>query len=191
MKNNAVNGNRIQGLADFIAAQANDSLPPVENWDPPYCGDIGLAIQADGTWVCQESPIQRKAMVKLFSRILRRDPDGRYCLVTPVEKIYIEVADAPFLAVEMQVEGEGPGQRLIFRTNVDDIVVCGPDNPLRFTEESGHGGLKPYLRVRGHLDALVTRALSYDLFDLARPQRQEADTLFIWSGGACFTVAAS
>ena len=199
MKNNGAETHRIQGtefqrgniqgLADFVTAEGQGSLPPVDTWNPPYCGDIGLAIAADGTWLYRESPILRPSMVKLFARILRRDPDGRHYLVTPAEKVDVAVADAPFLAVEMQAESEGLQQRLIFRTNVDDIVICGPDNPLRFVEEARHGGLKPYVRVRGNLEALVTRAVCYDLVDLAHPCDDAPDALCLWSSGACFTLA--
>jgi hypothetical protein len=148
-----------------------------------------MRIRADGTWLYQNSPIGRQALVKLFSRILRKDADGRTYLVTPVEKVVVEVDDAPFLAVEMQVENQGRDQQLIFRTNVDDIVRCGPDHPLRFEREPGSGGLKPYLLVRGRLEALVTRALYYDLVELAEPG-PDGETLGIWSGGAFFPLEA-
>jgi len=188
MKDTAAQSNKIQGLADFVSAQAVNKPLPVDTWHPPYCGDIGIAIKADGTWLYQGSPIQRKPLIKLFSRILRRDPNGRHYLVTPAEKVDVDVADAPFLAVEMQVVGHGSHQQLIFRTNVDDIVYCGPDNPLRFDEEQERGGLKPYVSVRGRLDALVSRSLCYDLVDLARPQKSGENTLAIWSGGAFFPL---
>ena len=123
---------RIQGLEALVKAQAGGKPPPVESWDPPYCGDIGMSIKADGTWFYQGSPIGRAPLVKLFASILRRDADGRYYLVTPAEKVDVAVADAPFLAVEMQVDGVGSAQQLTFRTNVDDVVVCGPGRPLRF-----------------------------------------------------------
>ncbi len=158
---------------------------PVERWDPPYCGDIGLAIGRDGVWSYQGSPIRRPALVKLFARVLRCDPDGRTYLVTPAEKIAIAVADAPFLAVEMAVQGSSRDQVLAFRTNVDDAVVCGPDHPLRFTL-SEDGGLKPYMRVRGRLDALVVRALVYDLVELA--DEDDAGRPGLWSGGAFFRL---
>lgn len=180
---------RIQGLDELIKAAEGDKLPPVENWNPPDCGDIGMRIRADGTWLYQNSPIGRKALVKLFSRILRKDADGRTYLVTPVEKVVVEVDDAPFLAVEMQVENQGRDQQLIFRTNVDDIVRCGPDHPLRFELEPGSGGLKPYLLVRGRLEALVTRALYYDLVELAEAG-PDGESLGIWSGGAFFPLVA-
>lgn len=182
---------RIQGLDELLKAAAADRLPPVDKWDPPYCGDIGMRIRADGTWLYQNSPIGRKSLVKLFSRILRRDPDGRTYLVTPVEKVDVAVDDAPFLAVEMQVENLGPDQQLIFRTNVDDIVRCGPAHPLRFARESGTGGLKPYVLVRGRLEALLTRALYYDLVELAVPASDGKDeTVGVWSGGAFFPLQA-
>lgn len=182
---------RIQGLDELLKAAEANRLPPVEKWDPPYCGDIGMRIQADGTWLYQNSPIGRKPLVKLFSRILRRDEDGRTYLVTPVEKVDVAVDDAPFLAVEMQVENPGPDQQLIFRTNVDDVVRCGPDHPLRFADEPGTGGLKPYVLVRGRLEALLTRALYYDLVELAVPAPDgDNDKLGIWSGGAFFSLQA-
>lgn len=180
---------RIGGLQALLETQSAGSLPQVETWDPPYCGDIGMAIAADGTWTYQGSPIGRAALVKLFASVLRRDPDGRHFLVTPVEKVDVAVKDAPFLAVEMQVDGTGPDQRLTFRTNVDDIVVCGPERPLRFEEEEGSGGLKPYLRVRGRLEALVSRALYYDLVELAVARDETApDRLGVWSGGQWFEL---
>ncbi len=191
MEGAAGDSNRIQGLMELISAQDSTKMPPVEAWNPPYCGDIGMAIKADGTWFYQGSPIGRKPLVKLFSRVLRRDDDGRHYLVTPVEKIDVDVADAPFLAVEMQVEGSGKDQVLIFRTNVDDIVRCGPEHPLAFVEEAGSGGLKPYLRVRGRLDALVTRSVYYDLVELAVSDPPASDTLYVWSGGTRFALVDS
>ncbi len=181
----------IQGLDGLMEAARGNRLPPVEKWDPPYCGDIGMRILADGTWTYQNSPIGRRSLVQLFSRILRRDSDGRTYLVTPVEKVDVTVDDAPFLAVEMEVHCRGGGreQEIIFRTNVDDIVRCGPDHPLRFAEEAGSGGLKPYLLVRGRLEALLTRALYYDLIELAEPAgTTDAETLGIWSAGAFFPL---
>ena len=157
----------IDGLGDLARAAQDHGELPVNAWDPPYCGDIGMKICADGRWLYQGSPINRLRMVKLFSRILRRDPDGRYYLVTPVEKVGISVEDAPFLAVEMDVAGSGRDQVLTFRTNVEDVVVIDRDHPLFFRVEAATGGLKPYIRVRGRLNALVTRALYYDLVELA------------------------
>jgi len=176
----------LAGLEAMLRAQGQDRLPPVDSWNPPYCGDIGMAIAADGTWFYQGSPIGRKPLVRLFSRVLRRDLDGRHFLVTPVERVDVAVADAPFLAVEMVVTGVGRAQELIFRTNVDDVVRCGSEHPLRFAPEEGTGGLKPYLLVRGRLEALVTRALYYDLVEMA--VEDETGRLGVWSGGAFFPM---
>jgi uncharacterized protein len=181
-----VNTNRISGLETLLQTQAGKGPAPVEQWDPPYCGDIGMRIRADGVWLYQGSPIGRAALVKLFAGVLRKDADGRHYLVTPAEKVDVAVDDAPFLAVEMQVQGAGPAQSLTFRTNVDDIVEAGPAHPLRFAVEPGSGGLKPYLLVRGRLEALVTRALYYDLVDLA--VTEEGRGLGLWSGGAFFPM---
>ena len=181
---------RIEGLAALLQQQAEGRLPPVETWNPPYCGDIGMAIRADGVWTYQGSPIGRMPLVKLFARVLRAEPDGSHFLVTPTEKVDVAVADAPFLAVEMQVDGTGPDCVLTFRTNVDDIVACGPDHPLRFVEEPGSGGLKPYLLVRGRLEALVTRALYYDLVELAVAHPGDDSRLGVWSGGSWFELVS-
>lgn len=179
---------RISGLEALLKAQAGKGAAPVETWNPPYCGDIGMAIQRDGVWIYGGSPIGRTPLVKLFASVLRKDADGRHYLVTPAEKVDVTVADAPFLAVEMEVRGAGDERALVFRTNVDDIVPCGPDHPLRFTVEAGSGGLKPYLLVRGRLEALVTRALYYDLVELA--EARPDGVLEIVSGGVRFPLLA-
>jgi hypothetical protein len=179
-------GLRILGLDALRAAQQGRRLPPVERWDPPYCGDIGLAIRADGVWLYRDSPITRLPLVKLFASVLRRDADGRHYLVTPSERIDVAVADAPLLAVEMEVVGAGRDQTLIFRTNLDDIVSVGPQHPLRFAIEAGSHGLKPYVGVRGRLEARVTRALTYDLLTLALEDSQGAPGVL--SGGSFFAL---
>ena len=180
------------GRLEAVLNDARDREPaPVERWDPPYCGDIGLKICADGTWVYRDSPIRREGLIKLFASVLSKDVDGRTYLVTPAEKVDVEVEDAPFLAVEMEVHGSGTGQELIFRTNVDDIVRCGPEHPLRFSVQERSGGLKPYLHVRGRLDALVTRALCYDLVALTvEVKRGGQPVLGLWSGGTFITLHA-
>ena len=183
---------KISGLEALITAQAGKGFPPVDQWDPPYCGDIGMKIGSDGQWSYGGSPIGRAELVRLFASVLRRDEDGRHYLVTPVEKIVIEVADAPFLAVELEVQGRGKSQVLVFRTNVNDIVKCGRDHPLRFKVETVSGGLKPYLLVRGRLEALVSRALYYDLVDMAVIEKQQGQDLFgIWSDGEFFAMSTT
>jgi hypothetical protein len=151
----------LQGLNE--AQAASRGLPPVHLWDPPFCGDIDMKIARDGTWYYMNSPIGRKPLVKLFASVLRRDEDGRYYLVTPVEKVGITVEDAPFVAVRMRLEGQGRNQAIGFETNTDDEVTVDRMHPLRFAPEEGTGGLKPYVLVRANLEALVSRALFYDL----------------------------
>jgi hypothetical protein len=183
--------NNIGRLAALLNDVRDREPPPVERWDPPYCGDIGLKICADGTWVYRDSPIKREGLIKLFASVLSKDVDGRTYLVTPAEKVDVEVEDAPFLAVEMEVHGSGIGQELIFRTNVDDIVRCGPEHPLQFSVQERSGGLKPYLHVRGRLEALVTRALCYDLVALtAEVKRGGQPVLGLWSGGTFIALHA-
>lgn len=183
------------GLAALISrAQADrnagkDGLPPVEQWNPPYCGDIDMEIRADGTWFYMGTPIGRPALVRLFSTVLRRDEDGKTYLVTPVEKIGIRVVDAPFLAVEMTVAEENGHPVLTFRTNVGDVVRAGPENPLRFVTTGETEQLKPYLLVRGRLEALVNRAVTYDLLALGEEAEIGGDNMFvIRSGGEIFPV---
>jgi hypothetical protein len=142
---------------------------PAPSWNPPDCGDIDMRIAADGTWFYCGSPIGRAPLVQLFASIMRREGD-RYVLVTPVEKVGIKVDDAPFLAVEMRIESEADGPELTFRTNVEDLVTVDSEHPLRF-EPGASEGLKPYVRVRGDLWALVKRALFYDLVDLGQTEQ--------------------
>ena len=147
-------------------AKPGKGHPPVEKWNPPFCGDIDMEIRADGTWFYEGTPIGRERLRNLFASVLRKDEDGKTYLVTPVEKVGIRVEDAHFTAVAMEVEGEGAGQRLTFRTNTGDVVEVGPDHPMRFEREEGTDGVKPYLHVRGRLEALVVRAVMYDLMEL-------------------------
>jgi uncharacterized protein len=184
-------GHRIAGLESLLKGQAGKGPAPVESWNPPYCGDIGMRIAAEGTWFYQGSPIGRMQLVKLFASVLRRDSDGRHYLVTPAEKVDVAVDDAPFLAVEMEVRGTGPTQSLVFRTNTDDIVTCSATHPMWFVADPRSGGLKPYIRVRGRLSALVTRALYYDLVELAVAAPGDgAGELGLWSGGRFFPLSA-
>lgn len=185
-ENNSGNdaGNRLGGLAEMVKHSAANGHPPVDSWNPPYCGDIGLAILADGTWTYRGSPIGRPSLVKLFSSVLRKDADGKTYLVTPEEKVDVAVADAPFLAVEMEVSGTPPHHELIFRTNVDDVVTCGPEHPLRFAVDEHTGAIKPYLRVRGRLDALITRAVAHQLLDMA----VTTEPVGVRSGGLLFLI---
>lgn len=181
---------RPRGLESLATALGGAGrLPPVHLWNPPSCGDIDMRIKADGTWHYLGTPIGRPAMVRLFSTVLKRE-EGRYFLVTPVEKLGIQVDDAPFLAVAMEEEGKGAERTLLFRTNVDDVVRCGAEHPLRFESELGTGGIKPYLHVRRDLWALVTRALFFDLVALGEVRTVDGREMFgVASAGAFFPMA--
>jgi hypothetical protein len=155
----------LRGLGEAATERLRD-LGPAPSWNPPDCGDIDMHIAADGTWFYCGSPIGRAPLVQLFASVIRREGD-RYVLVTPAEKVGIKVDDAPFLAIEMRVESAADGPRLTFRTNVGDIVTVDSEHPLRF-ERGASDGMKPYVRVRGDLWALVKRALFYDLVALGQ-----------------------
>ncbi|HEX8666858.1 MAG TPA: DUF1285 domain-containing protein [Allosphingosinicella sp.] len=174
-------------LAEIARMAEEKKLPPVDKWNPERCGHSDMRVARDGTWYHAGSPIGRPAMVRLFSTILRREPDGRFVLVTPVEKLDIEVEDAPFVAVELKSEGEGRERSLAFRLNTGDLVVAGPDHPLRF--EAGEDGPHPYLGVRGGLNALVARPVYYELAELALAEGAQPPGL--WSGGAFFAMEPS
>ncbi|WP_313616876.1 DUF1285 domain-containing protein [Agrobacterium sp.] len=183
------------GLAALIsrAAEQTGDKPrgpaPVERWNPPFCGDLDMEIRADGTWFYMGTPIGRAPLVRLFSTVLRKDEDGKTYLVTPVEKVGIKVVDAPFLAVEMMVTIEGGKQQLTFRTNVGDVVAVGKDNPLRFEIHGANHELKPYLLVRGRLEALVSRAVMYDLASLGEAIDIDGIAMFcVRSGDDVFPV---
>ena len=171
---------------DDIARRAR-SLPPVEQWHPTHCGPSGMRIAADGTWFHEGSPIGRPELVRLFSTILRREPDGSFVLVTPAEKLGIEVEDAPFVAVEMKAEGDDEAARLAFRLNTGEMVAAGPDHPLRLVHTAG--GPRPYLHVRGGLEALVARPVFYELAE--RALASDARPAGVWSDGAFFALDAA
>lgn len=171
-------------LAQIAAALAAKRLPPVDSWNPSHCGDSDMRIAADGTWFHAGTPIGRKELVRLFATILRREPDGGFVLVTPGEKLDIAVEDAPFIAVEAVVEGEGQGARIAFRLNTDEHVIAGPSNPMR-VETREDGTPRPYVQVRRGLDALINRAVFYQLADLALAN----DPPGVWSDGVFFAFA--
>jgi len=167
-------------------------IPPVERWNPEFCGDLDMEIKADGTWFYMGTPIGRKQLVRLFSTVLRKDEDGKTFLVTPVEKVGIRVEDAHFIAVEMDVSGEGETQALTFRTNVGDVVTADAEHPLRFVVERESGGLKPYVLVRGRLEALIARSVMYDLVALGEEiEIDGVPTFAVRSGGVVFPIMAS
>lgn len=173
-------------IADIAALAAARKLPPVEKWDPPHCGDSGMRIARDGTWFHEGSPIARPAMVRLFASVLRREADGGHVLVTPVEKLSIAVEDAPFVAVEVRSEGAGRDRRLAFRLNIDELVFAGPDHGLRIEQASD--GPRPYLLVRGRLEARIERSVYYELAELALAEGHDPPGL--WSNGAFLALAS-
>jgi len=172
---------------DGIAAAAKQApgrgLPPVHLWNPAHSGEIDIVIKRDGRWIHEGAQINREALVRLFSTVLRKDPDG-FHLVTPVEKMRITVEDAPFVAIRVDREGEA----LRFLTNVGDEVVAGPDNPIR-VEVGPDGEPRPYVHVRRGLEALIARPVFYELVEMAE-ERETTDgpTLGVASGGAWFPV---
>ena len=176
----------LRGLGEAATGRLR-GVGPAPSWNPPDCGDIDMRIAADGTWFYCGSPIGRAPLVQLFASVMRREGD-RYVLVTPIEKVGIKVDDAPFLAVEMRVEGGADEPQLTLRTNVEDLVTVDAERPLRF-ERGASEGLKPYVRVRGGLWALVKRALFYDLVDLGRIERVANEEWFgVRSGGLFFPM---
>lgn len=171
-------------LAEVAQLVADQKLPPVDRWNPTHCGDSAMRIARDGTWFHEGSPIGRLAMVRLFSTILRREPDGGFVLVTPVEKLDIAVEDAPFVAVEMKAEGDVRDARLAFRLNTGDLVTAGPEHGLRFAGTAEEP--RPYLHVRGGLEALIARPLYYELAERALAGGDEPPG--VWSDGAFFPI---
>jgi len=181
----------LDSITGAVTRAGAKGMPPVERWNPPFCGDLDMRIAADGAWFYLKTPIGRPALVKLFASVLKRE-GNKYFLVTPVEKCGIEVEDAPFLAVELDIEERPAGRVLNFRTNVDDWVACGPEHPLRFEPEPGTGGLKPYLHVRRDLWAKVTRALFFDLVALGEERDVGGRAMFgVVSMGTFFAMAGA
>lgn len=179
----------LRGLAELQAEMAaGRRLPPVEKWNPTHCGSIDMRIARDGTWFYMGTPIKRPAMVRLFSTILRRESDDSYVLVTPAERMTITVEDVPFVAVSVERSGDGPDQKLTFLTNVGDMVVAGPNHPLR-VEEAESGEPRPYLHVRNRLDARLSRNVFYELVELAHEESVAgAARLGVRSGGVFFPL---
>ena len=182
----------LRGLADLQAESAHTrKLPPVEKWNPPFCGDLDMRIATDGTWFYLGTPIGRPGLVRLFSTILRREPDGSYVLVTPVEKVGIKVEDAPFVAVRVDASGKGREQTLTFMTNVGDSTSAGPDHPLRVTFRGAAREPRPYVHVRGGLEARIARPVFYELVNMAEERPTETGReLGVWSGGVFFSLGS-
>jgi hypothetical protein len=189
------------GAADSLAkavakaSKGRRGPPPVHLWNPPYCGDLDIRIARNGMWWYLGTPIGRLELVKLFASVLKLE-DGRYFLVTPVEKIGIRVDDAPFVAVDFSVEGEGPdnkgAQVLTFETNVGDFTAAGPDNPIRVVRDPETGEPSPYVHVRRGLEALIDRKSFYRLVDIGEHREVDGTRWFgLRSGGEFFAIIPS
>lgn len=172
-----------EGLAASARAAKTRGLPPVEKWNPPFCGDLDMEIKRDGTWFYMGTPIGRPELVKLFSTILWREGD-KYFLVTPVEKVGIKVEDAPFVAVDFDSDGDA----LTFETNVGDTAVAGPDHPIRVERDPETGEPAPYVLIRRNLEALIDRKSFYRLVDLGV---HHEGWFGVWSKGAFFGIIPS
>ncbi len=169
-------------LSDIAAAVADRRLPPVEQWHPTHCGHSGMRIARDGTWFHDGDPIRREAMVRLFSTVLRREPDGSHVLVTPAEKLTIDVELAPFLAIAMTADGNGQSRQIAFSLNSGDAVLLGPEHPLRLTDEG-----VPLVHVRAGLEAALARPVYYELAEMALADGADG----LWSGGAWFKLESA
>jgi len=176
-----------EGIAASIRAAKGRGLPPIDKWNPDFTGDLDMLIARDGTWFYLGTPIARPELVRLFSTILKKEDDSYY-LVTPVEKVRITVEDAPFLAVDYEVSGEGRDQVLTFLTNVGDTAAAGPDHPIRVARDPDSGEPSPYVLIRANLEALIDRKSFYRLVEIG----EHHDGWFgIWSSGAFFPLIAS
>ncbi len=180
-------------LEDIIKQVGDQRFPPVDKWNPDFCGDIDMVVKRDGTWTYMGTPIGRPKMVKLFASVLRKDDDGKTYLVTPVEKIGITVEDAHFVSTDVDVVSPSSTKPAIVTctTNVGDDVILGPNNPLRVTYDTHTGEPRPYVRVRGRLDALISRKDFYTLVNAAY-ETVEGDKkrLCIDSMGQAFSLGA-
>jgi len=169
------------------AAQKVGSHPPVHLWTPEFCGDLDMEIKRDGTWFYMGTPISRFPLVKLFASILKVE-DGKHYLVTPVEKVGIRVQDAPFVAVDMEAAGTGRDQVITFTTNVEDVVIAGPENPIRVVRDES-GEPSPYVHVRAGLEALIDRKTFYRMIERGESNEVGGTDMFgIWSSGAFFPI---
>ena len=175
----------LSGVAEAAKAAGPRGLPPVHLWHPAHCGDIDIVIRRDGTWFHEGTPIGRAPLVRLFSTVLRKDPDG-FHLVTPVEKLRITVEDAPFTATAVEIAPDA----LSFTTNVGDAVTAGPENPIRVDTDPESGEPAPYVEVRRGLAARIVRPVFYELVEIATERdTPDGPQLGVTSGGAWFPIA--
>ena len=175
-------------LAASVRAASQKGPPPVHKWNPPFCGDLDMRIARDGTWFYLGTPIGRPGLVKLFSSILKKE-GAQYFLVTPAEKVGITVDDAPFVATDFEVEGEGEGQILTFTTHVGDMAVAGPEHPIRVDRDPETGEPSPYILIRAELEALIDRKSFYRLVELGETEAVDGTDWFgVRSSGQFFPI---
>ena len=194
---NTLNGGKSQSspsdfsLGDLLKAleDTEDGQRPVENWHPENCGEMDMVIKADGSWWHEGSRITRRGLVDLFASILRKDDDGETYLVTPVEKIQITVERGHFVAVRVDIEGDGEAQRVFFTTNLDEVIEAGAENPIRVETDSETLEPAPFVTVRGRLEASLNRSVFYELVENAvERDTSEGKQLGIWAGGIFFPL---
>lgn len=182
----------LEAIARSLSGQAPGAPPPVERWNPPYCGELDIRIRRDGVWFYQGTPIGRAPLVRLFGSVLRKDADGRHYLVTPVEKIAITVEDAPFIGVDVDPIASDEGPAIRVTTNLGDVALLGPDRPLRLTEDPQTGEPTPYALIRGRLEARIDRKSFMRLVDLGETQDRPEGRMFgVVSRGAFFALASA
>lgn len=178
----------LKQLAATASEAAGQNLPPVHLWNPPFCGDIDIRIARNGTWFHEGTAIQREALVRLFSTILKKE-GAEYFLVTPVEKVRIRVEDVPFLAVGMTVTGTADSPTLLFQTLTGDSVALDAQHPLRVETDPVSGEPRPYIHVRGGMDARIHRPVFYDLVALGRESVIDGEPhLVLDSAGQTFSL---
>ena len=167
---------------DLLSLAREKKLPPVNHWHPTRVGEIDIRIAVDGRWFHEGTEIKRESLVALFATILRLDDDG-HCLVTPEEKLRIQVEDAPFLATRVVANGQGTSMYLLFTTNVNDHILADKDHAIKVVERNGLP--RPYLEVRAGLKALITRNVFYELVELGDA---DGNQMVVWSAGAKFVL---
>ena len=172
-------------LADLQRMISERRPPPVDKWNPEHCGNSDMRIARDGTWYHQGTPINRPAMVRLFSTVLRREPDGSHVLVTPVEKLSIEVESTAFRAIEMQTEGKGADRQIALKLDSGDAIIVGPQHPLSMVATAQ--GPSPRFIVRHGLEAELSKSIYYELAEIALDEG--SDPPGVWSGGTFFALA--
>jgi hypothetical protein len=189
-----VSANKIKAAnidpVELVARIKTKGPAPVHLWDPPFCGDMDMRIAKDGIWYHQDRPIRRPTMVRLFASILRLDDDGEYYLVTPIEKVRIQVEDCPYVIIAMEVEGGGSSQNLQFETNTGEVFIAGAEHGICIEVDELTAEPHPFVHVRSGLNGLINRAVFYRLVELVECKLGDAGSeQGVWSGGEFFKLA--